>query len=217
MKQQINLYQERFRARRVVLPARTIAVAELVTLVAVIMISVLIQWSVHHTEATRTRLSAERESLQQRTAQLRQAVDRQSIDKQLETRVNEANKELMARTQVLEWVAESQERNSVTFSALLEGPGRRHVSGLWLSRIKIGQAGSALQLTGDVLDPELVPEFLTALQQEPAYVGREFRKLILEANEDAAGMRFLLTTMPPEQDGVTLSEWRRRSDQDSAR
>lgn len=199
MKQQINLYQEPFRLRPAVLPARQVVWLEAGVLGLLVASSALLYFSTSRAGDTLAELTGQHRALMQANAQLKEQLERQGIDKALETAVAEADRHLQARQKVLRWIADSQSENQVRFSSLLEGPGRRPVKGLWLSQVHVADAGKALKLEGYVLDPRLVPEFLTVLQQEPAYAGREFRKLLMMAEDgEREAMRFELTTQPPD-------------------
>ncbi len=85
--------------------------------------------------------------------------------------------------------------NTDGFSEYLEAFGRRHPDGLWLTRIRIADGGTRLDLLGKALDADLVPEFLRELTHEPQLAGATFTALKLARDESGPRpLSFALTT-----------------------
>ncbi len=99
------------------------------------------------------------------------------------------------KSRVLNLLSGKAVGNTDGFSEYLAALGRRHPDGLWLDRIRIGDGGRHLTLRGMTLDADLVPQFVRALQHEPALAGTGFARFSLAG--DKAGqepMRFVLST-----------------------
>ncbi len=183
MKQQINLYQEQFHIRSVGCSARQIAVVSLCSLGLMGLISLSLAWMNHNADSSYGDLALQVGELKQNNDKLRRKLDAQVVDPALRAAVEDAQKQLGVRQKITQWVDTSQLEEVVKFSALLEGLGRRNVNGMWLSHIGINSGGSGLHLEGITLNPKLIPEFLSRLNAEPAYVGREFRKVVMKQDE----------------------------------
>ena len=99
------------------------------------------------------------------------------------------------KSRVLNLLSGKSVGNTDGFSEYLAALGRRHPDGLWLDRIRIEDGGRHLTLRGLTLNADLVPEFVRALQHEPAVAGTAFATFTL-AGEDSARkpMRFVLST-----------------------
>ena len=201
MKQQINLYQEQFQLKRVVLPANEMFALLGIGVIVLVIASLLM----HVAKINMTRIQADlvrqSQSLNANNEKLRIKVSEHQVAPDLQKSVADANRKLLARKRVLDWVRRSQSEERIRFSALLEGLGRRRINGLWLSEVSIDQKGGSMQLQGNVLNPELVPLFLADLKKEKAFTGTEFRKIKIEQqNPDNRLLQFLLTTDSPGSD-----------------
>ncbi|MDT8439245.1 MAG: PilN domain-containing protein [Wenzhouxiangellaceae bacterium] len=195
--QQINLFQPMFRREKIVFSTR-------VTLIITVGFAVLLVlwWALMD-----LRVDALDRSL----------ASRQQAERELTTRLTELNRSLGVRgrdpvmadqVERLEArVAELQRsqsqlelrvpKSTLPFSTRLEALARRHPDGLWLTDIRIdGERG--IKLAGRMLDPGLLPRFLDALGQEPAYGGQTFRTLSIDGAGADRGLGFVLATRDPE-------------------
>lgn len=210
MKQQINLYQERFHIKRVVLPANEVYGWLGLGLVLLILVSVFLEVAKVQMQRAQADLQHRQQMMTIDNEKLKNSIDTHQVDPQLQEAVADANRKLMARRRVLEWVKRSQSEERVLFSDVLEGLGRRHINGLWLSNVSIDEKGDSMQLMGNALNPKLIPELLAALKQEKAFAGTEFRKIRIEEEKPQSTiMQFLLTTKPPQNDKETSKRKRR--------
>lgn len=195
MKQQINLYQAEFHLKLVVLPAQQMAAIAISALAVMVLVSVLLAVLQHRGGNEMQRLTQAVEQDRQAIATMQSTVAARHVEPDLEAAVFEASRQLKARQRILEWVEQSSDDRSVLFSALLEALGRQHVNGLWLSDIQIHDGGHSLAMSGSALQSELLPKFLALLQAEPAFSGREFRKVSVKENGRNAGvLNFVLKT-----------------------
>jgi Tfp pilus assembly protein PilN len=84
------------------------------------------------------------------------------------------------------WLVEQLSRAGdevVPFSQVLEGLGRQRPAPLWLTRIRVAEAGAELGLGGRTLDADAVPGFLQRLSTEDALKNREFTHFAIERPE----------------------------------
>lgn len=207
MKQQINLYQEQFREKPVALPARQILLIVACLLAGMTVASASLAWSNHQAAGRHAELSSRIATMKQANDLMQAKLAGQAVDATLEQGVTDAARQLQARQKIMQWMEKSQENLAVPFSALLEGLSRQHVEGLWLTYIGIENGGQDLQLQGSSLDPKLVPDFLGRLKNETAYTGREFRKVMMRADEDNPGvLNFALTTDKPDKSKLAALE-----------
>ena len=206
MKQQINLYQEQFHLKRVILPAVEIYALLGIGFVLLVLASVLLQVIKMNMSDVQTGLTQQQQIMQTNNQQLQKQINAHQVDPALQQAAADANRKLLARKKVLEWVRRSQAEDRVLFSDILAGLGRRHIEGLWLSTVSIDQKGGFMQLRGNTLQPELVPRFLSALKQEKAFTGTEFRKIkIEEQSAQSSILSFMLSTEPSEDGKVAVN------------
>jgi outer membrane murein-binding lipoprotein Lpp len=199
VKQQINLYQAEFQEKQVELPAEQIYLLAGGLLLILVLSSVVLSISNTSAQSKLDQLTAAAATLKQTNDALDQQLKSRAVDQQLQASANEAAKQMQARQDILLLVERTESAaQTVKFSELLAGLGRQHVSGLWLSRIEIANAGQELHLEGNALQPGLIPEFIGRLNKEPSYAGREFRKVVVRRSKDApAVLNFVITTADP--------------------
>ncbi|MCZ8113884.1 hypothetical protein [Silanimonas sp.] len=73
----------------------------------------------------------------------------------------------------------------VPFSSVLEGLGRQRPAPLWLTRIRVAEAGAELGLGGRTVDADAVPAFLQGLSTEDGLKDRDFTHFAIERPKDA--------------------------------
>lgn len=172
IRQQINLYQERFHPKRLWLSANQLAVA------AVVMLVVAAAWSgflayrhdaaVEHKlaiETDRARLSAE---LAAANAELARLLGDNRIDVEIEMTA----RQISARKKILNFVNDNRFGSGQGFSRYLVALSRLHVDDIWLSRIKFGQ--DFVHIRGSALDAERVPAYFERFGEESVFVGNRF-------------------------------------------
>lgn len=72
----------------------------------------------------------------------------------------------------------------VRYSRYLKAISRRHLPGLWLTRIELNGNGAAVKLEGQSTDPALVPAFVARLGYEDVLAGVTFRGLHMVKPDD---------------------------------
>ena len=63
------------------------------------------------------------------------------------------------------------------FSAYFRAFARQSIDGLWLTRLHVGSGGAQLNVQGNVLQAELVPQYMHRLASEPVMRGKSFASL----------------------------------------
>ena len=172
MRQQINLYQERFHPKRMWLSANQAAAAALLLLVVGAAWSLLLVYQLDAAnerkfaiEADRARLSAE---LAAANAELTRLLGDDRIDRQIEN----AARQISARKKILNFVNDNRFGSGQGFSRYLVALSRLHVDDIWLSRIRFGQ--DFVEIKGSALDAERVPNYFDRFREEPVFVGNRF-------------------------------------------
>jgi len=101
--------------------------------------------------------------------------------KLLEAEVARLESEVKARQTSLQALSTGELGNTAGFSEFFAAFGRGTVSGVWLTAITIGDAGSELKVQGRALRADLMPAFLRALSNEPIMRGRRITEMKLTA------------------------------------
>jgi hypothetical protein len=178
MSQQINLYNAAFRKEKKHFTALTMLQA----LAAFCMAAAAIYaWEAHHNRRLE-RLVADTE--RQATALRERLV---GVSKELALQgpgdeLSRAEERLRTRRALLHELQTGAGGSAQGFSLYLAALARRTTQGVWLTGVEIGKA-SDIVIRGRVLDSQLVPAYIRALNREEPFAGRVVSELRLAARE----------------------------------
>jgi hypothetical protein len=128
-------------------------------------------------------------NLQERSQFLAQ----RNADPELVAKLQLLERESTDKGRVLDLLAGKALGNTAGFSDQLAAFGRRNPDGLWLRRVSITDGGREIAIRGGALEAALVPRFIDALQEEPAFRGTSFQHFELE-NSPGGAVNFSLAT-----------------------
>lgn len=201
--QKINLYQQEFQDIRNWRQAGVFAAAGLMLLVlAGINIGQVIKLGdlEQSLEQKKSALEIKRVSLDA----LRKNTRPKARDMDLAAQVDRLRKANAEKTRAINYLSGNNTSNITGFSQLLQSLGRQRdsIDDIWLTRISFSDGGYNMRLDGSSYRPELLPEFIQALNQEVLYQDREFRDLRISRSETNSRLvEFLLDTRERETTG----------------
>jgi len=181
IEQRINLYQERFRERKLLLSAAQLGALVIVSLVAIAIWSFLIQTDLD--EATRLNLTLKErqttitDELNAANAELAKLL----ADNRMDDEIAGVSREISARRKVLNFVDANQFGSGQGFSSYLVSLSRLHIDNLWLDEIRLAE--NYLRIHGSALDAELVPLYFDRFSEEVAFQGNRFDVFQLERDD----------------------------------
>ena len=195
MRQQINLFQDVLRPRRVQWSAKHLSKI----MIAVFgLLFVLEAFGFWQTWTAKQDLANAEQALKAKQAELKTVetkYPRPQEDQRLVLRVKQLDEEMRQKQQILGILNEGEYGNTRGFADHLTGLSKQHVEGIWLTRFSIKQGGKQLGLSGSSVKPELVPQFLQRLGSEPSFAGKEFKSFLLSrAEKTSAWVNFDLNT-----------------------
>ncbi len=200
MIQQINLYQDEFR----VVPnwAKLSLLAGIALVIVVLLGSSLYQVSViNDLEAELTNTNKTLKSLEQSYEALEKSIKPKAIDMNLAEQVEKVKRSNEGKIRAKNYLSGDGAGNITGFSSLLQGLGRQRdeIEELWLKRIEFSDGGFDMRLVGSNYRPELLPDFIQALNDEDLYKDREFREIkITQSTQDEKTVDFVLATRSKE-------------------
>ena len=186
MHQQINLFQPIFREQRRLFDAKAIAWSLGVISVALLSFWAFGTFKVNQLAAEVAQLREQQRAQEQMASTAGSLRSARANPEQIRARVARLTEELASRTRALDLLQGGLAGNTSGFAAKLEGLASQHVNGLWINRIDLGSASGSLGLSGQTLNPDLVPRYLKALASEPALKGTRFDDFSIEREKDAA-------------------------------
>ena len=209
MYQQINLYQPIFRKQRQIFSAVTMLQAAGVVAIALMTIYLYGFWRLAGLEVEVVQLEGREKAF---TAQL-DSIDpdlgferRQEVEEELER----LNATLLSQQRLIEVLREQPLGSTSGFSANLAALARQHSDGLWLTAIVINGASGAMELAGQSVRAELIPEYLLRLGEEEALSGQLFDRLEIDRTDQRSEVVFRVTSRAVDQqdwqDGVAGRE-----------
>ncbi len=195
MMQQVNLYQESFRREKSWLNARGILIISGALVGFLLLLygqAFFSTWFQGRSVADLVLRKAEQE---QRLKELKAQVPGPAKGQVLAREIEALTKEVRVRERLYEVIVPGTGGNIEGFSSHLVGLARQRIHGVWLQKIRINEGGDNLMLVGRTLRPDGVPDLLEKLRSEPAFMGRDFRRLLLErTSEETNTVRFTIST-----------------------
>lgn len=214
MMQQINLYTDAFRPKKVVLPLSQIITLPILVAALLIGVSVWLEASLLEFEQEVAKLEEANDSLKEKLVILDKRVSKMRKDDSLVAANERLNHKLQARKNMVEMLDTVVVKDDEGFSGILISLARQNIEPLWIEHILIGGSGRQLRLEGMTSDSEAVPIYLQKLRQENSFVGRTFMGFELTRDKSEDGlMKFALYTADAlESEKVELQELASSSD-----
>jgi hypothetical protein len=191
MSQQINLYNPLFLQKEKHFSARTLAQALGVVVIGVLALfafSLLQTRSAERLAAQyRDQVARERDQLMKLGGQLSSP----SRSKALQAQIGQLEADVKLRQATLQALSTGELGNTAGFSEFLAALGRQALAGVWLTRIRVDDAGNGLAVEGRALRPDLLPVYLKGLSREPMMRGRRVTEMKLAAAKGAGEPAFV--------------------------
>jgi len=195
MMQQINLYQEMFHRERSWLNARGILIISGALAGLLLLLYGQALFSAWLDVRSVAKLELRKAEQEHRLKELKAQVPGPAKGQVLGREIEALSKEVRVRERLYEVIVPGSGGNIEGFSSYLEGLARQRIHGVWLQTIRITEGGDDLMLVGHTLEPDGVPRLLEKLRSEPAFMGRDFRRLLLErASKESNTVRFTIST-----------------------
>lgn len=178
--QQINLYQDRFREKRLWISAAQVAAAVLVLIGAIAIWSFLLQDDLHQAQQRNLAIKADRERMTEELAAANAELARLLKDSRLDTEIENTARQISARKKVLNFVDANRFGSGEGFSGYLVALSNLHVDEIWLSQIRLAE--NFVQIKGSSLSAEQVPGYFDRFSGEEIFQGNRFDQF--ELNRD---------------------------------
>jgi len=176
MSQQINLFNPLFRKPEfswTSADAMLYGVAALVALTA--LYSGYLNYRLNRVQRQAQTVEQQYNDMTSRRDQLQTAQAQRKPNQQLADEVAVLEAKLKARQQIVEILRSGALGTTSGFSEYMRAFSRQTVNGLWLTGFDI--TNHDLVIEGRTLSPDLLPDYLQRLNQEPALQGKQFAAL----------------------------------------
>ena len=181
--QQINLYQERFREKRLWISAAQVAATLLIALAAGLIWSLVLNFELREEEQRSLVLKADREIVAVEVAAVNAELAELLEDKRIDQQIENTARQISARKRVLKFVEANRFGSGEGFSDYLVALSNLHVDDIWLNRIRLSE--NFVQLKGSALRAAEVPGYFDSFSEEQIFQGNRFDLFQLSRARDS--------------------------------
>ena len=179
--QQINLYQDRFREKRLWISATQVAAAVLVLIGAISIWSFLLNSELQQAQQRNLAITTDRDSMTAELAAANAELARLLQDSRLDDEIENTARQISARKKVLNFVDANRFGSGEGFSGYLVALSNLHVDEIWLNQIRLAE--NFVQLKGSSLSAEQVPGYFDRVSDEEIFRGNRFDQFELSRDD----------------------------------
>lgn len=198
--QQVNLYLPEFRPKVDVLSAERAAILLGALLILLVGLQIFRTQQMRAAESIAIELESRHKQLKDQADLLKKA-PKPIKDPALEREIEQLREAIRNREGVAGVIASRSLGNDAGFSQHLVALGKQKVDGVSLQEFKLDSGGAFLRLSGVSQKPELVPLYVSQLQNDESFKSTKFGFLSLHNN--GSGIRFLLSGDGPMDEGTS--------------
>lgn len=191
--QQINLYQDRFREKRLWISATQVAATFLVLVVVAALWSYLLHSELQDAEQRNLEIKADKERMTVELAAANAELAKLLEDNRLEQDIASTARQISVRKKVLNFVDANQFGSGQGFSGYLVALSNLHIENIWLNQIRLGE--NFVQIQGSSLNAEQVPGYFDRFGDEEIFRGNRFDLFqVSRAKESDWKVDFIIAT-----------------------
>jgi hypothetical protein len=180
LSQQINLYRGAADAAATPASVRLLMLTGIGAILAVTVVAVAGEFMLSRIEADRVAVASALDARRQELAIYRSSRVMPPVDPHLEAELQRLNRTQRHLSASLIAVGRERALMASGFAGFFGGLARHTIDGLWFNRVSLKSAGRAVVLTGQAVEPQLVPRFLQVLSAEQAFSGLSFSDVVFE-------------------------------------
>ena len=184
IRQQINLYQERFRDKQLLLSARNGLILLGLSFAVLLAASLLYLDTRQQQHDLYQQNLVSKQQANQRLQAIQLELQRLLADDRLDRQIVKLESDVGARQRIIEFVETNQFGSGAGFSNQLAALSSLKKDDLWLNEISL--ASDYIKLAGSALAEQSVPEYFTMFQEQQLFAGRVFDVFELGRDRDRA-------------------------------
>ncbi len=178
IEQRINLYQDRFKEKKLILSAAQLVSLVALSLIAITIWSYFLQTDLDDATALNVELKTRQNSIADELNAANAELTRLLADNRMDQEITGVSREISARRRVLNFVDANQFGSGQGFSSYLVSLSRLHVDDVWLDEINLAE--NFVRIHGSALDAALVPTYFDRFSEEAVFQGNRFDIFQLE-------------------------------------
>lgn len=180
--QQVNLYDERFREKKILLSAAQAASVFLILLLGVGGWSYFIQTNLDQARQENLIIKASRQKIVNELNAASAELARLLADSRIDAKITGVSREISARKKVLAFVSANQFGSGQGFSSYLVALSELHVDNVWLDEISLAE--NYIKIRGSALSAELIPEYFSRFSEQSIFRGNRFDIFKVDRKQD---------------------------------
>lgn len=180
--QQINLYQDQFKTKKLFLSAIQVTILLLIVLFLLGGWSYLLESDLKDLKQKNQWLKASQNSVNTELAIVPVELNRQLSDSRIEDSIDVLTKQLQARKKVIRFVENNQFGSGEGFSNYLKSLSNLKINDVWLDDIFLSE--SFVKIKGSALTANLIPAYFASFSEEPVFHGQRFQLFELDRKAD---------------------------------
>ena len=181
--QQVNLFQAQFKSKSEPLMMQQLLFVAAGFVVVLVMLSLYRQWSSSTLEAEYQQQLQQLATLNKQLIPLKQIQANKKKSPQIEKQLAQKQKTVNSKQQLIKIMGQRSFGNTEGFTKQLTGLAQQRIEGLWLTSLTIRSGGVFMDLQGNSLRPELLPQYIQRLSNETIFKGSKFDTLVMEQHE----------------------------------
>jgi hypothetical protein len=181
--QQINLYQDRFREKRLWISAAQVAAALLLVIAAGSIWSFLLHTEFEQARLDNLKIKADRDRITAELLVVNGKLAKLLEDHRLDRKIESTSRQISARKKVLKFVDANRFGSGQGFSSYLVALSNLHVDDIWLTRIRFAE--NFVQIKGSALKAAEVTGYFDRFSDEDVFKGNRFDLFQLNRASDS--------------------------------
>ena len=199
IEQQINLYQDRFREKRVWVSAAQVTGLLVTVLVVIAAWSFWLHIELRDAEKRNLAIKADKNRMTAELAAANAELASLLEDDRLDRDITTTARQISARKKVLNFVEVNQFGSGEGFSAYLIALSNLHLPDVWLNQIHLGE--NFVQIKGSSLNAEQVPGYFDRFSEEAVFEGNRFDLFQVSRSKDTRWKVDFVIATSGESDG----------------
>ena len=177
MSQQINLFNPIFLKQKKYFSVVTMLQALVLILLGSVLVYGYAQYEVQQLQEQSAEATRRFEDAQNRLTRYAAEYSPQQANLLLQEQLKKTEADLAAQQELINTLKSGAIGNTQGYSPYMRAFARQVVPGLWLTAFSITGDGAQMSLSGGVLNPGLLPEYIRRLDREEIMYGKTFASL----------------------------------------
>lgn len=180
--QQVNLYQDQFREKKLFFSARQVFSLVMILLIGGASGTYFLESDLDNAKRENYAVKQSQKQIADELNAANAELAKLLADKRMDLEIAGLSREVNARKKVLAFVSANQFGSGQGFSSYLTALSNLHVNNVWLDEISLSE--NFVRIRGSALSAALVPEYFGHFSEEPIFQGNRFNIFQLDRNKD---------------------------------